>query len=109
MYGVIVLTVFSLIPVNVYGLPTCKTVGSERWISGIQGHKEYERYNGNCITSEDIIVRYIRCFIDGVILNVTGISHIYPNLRAVYWQCRGYCTISNPSSTVHVYGCKQSK
>ena len=107
MYGVIVLTVFSLIPVNVYGLPTCKTVGSERWISGIQGHKE--RYNGNCITSEDIIVRYIRCFIDGVILNVTGISHIYPNIRAVYWQCRGYCTISNPSSTIHVYGCKQSK
>ena len=109
MYLVIVLSVLSLFPVNVYGVLTCKTVGSEKWISGMQGHKDYEQYNRNCIKKEDVIVRYIRCLIDGVMLNVTEISHTYPNLRVVYWQCRGYCTISSPSTTVHVYGCKQSK
>ena len=75
----------------------------------MRGHKQFEKYNANCITNEDIILRYIRCFIDGIILNVTRINEMYPKVRALYWQCRGYCSISNPIVSVHVYGCQKSK
>ena len=105
---VIVLIMLNLLIINVCGDLTCESVGDEKWISGMRGHKQYEKYNRNCITS-DIILRYIRCFIDGIMLNATRFNQMFPKVKALYWQCKGYCSISNPIASVHVYGCGKSK
>ena len=86
----------------------CRTVNNEKWITGIQGQRQYEKYREMCISKEDIVLRYYACLIDGVILNTERLSKIYPNLKVIYWQCRGYCSVSTKTSSLHVYGCEQS-
>ena len=87
---------------------TCRTVGNEKWIAGLQGLSQYKKYNEMCISIEDIVVRYYACLIDGVILNTERLNKIYPNLKVIYWHCRGLCNVSTKISTLHVYGCPQS-
>ena len=87
---------------------TCRTVANEKWIAGLQGLRQYEKYNEMCISNEDIVLRYYACLVDGVKLNTERLNKIYPNLKVIYWQCRGFCTVSTKISSLHVYGCQQS-
>ena len=87
---------------------TCRTVANEKWIGGLQGQSDFQKYSQICISNEDVILRYYDCLIDGVILNTERLSKVYPYLKVIYWQCRGYCSTSTKISYLHVYGCEQS-
>ena len=88
---------------------TCKKVGNEKWLSGIQGQKNYLKYQKICIRDQNILVRYIRCYIDCAVLDVKRLKELFPNLKTIFWQCKGYNVISNPIIGFEVHGCSQGK
>ena len=73
------------------------------------GTKELFKYEKICITDQDILVRYIRCYIDGALLDVKRLKELFPNLQTLFWQCKGYCVISNLIIGFEVHGCSQGE
>ena len=67
---------------------TCTRFESEKKIDGIQGYAMFKKYENQCGDNTSVVLKYTNCHFQ-----------IFPNLRTIYWFCKGYCQVE---MTIHV-------
>ena len=84
---------------------TCSAFGIEKKINGIQGYTMFKKHENQCGDMSTIVLRYTDCHVESIELNITKIKAIFPNLKTLYWFCKGYCRIGEMNIHVDVIGC----
>ena len=88
---------------------TCSRYESEKQIKGIEGLMTFKRYENQCSDNTTIVLTYDKCHVESIGLNVTKIRLIFPNLRTLYWFCKGFCYLEDSNIHVNVIGCREGK
>ena len=88
---------------------TCSAFGIEKKINGIQGYTMFKKHENQCGDMSTIVLRYTDCHVESIELNITKIKAIFPNLKTLYWFCKGYCRIGEMNIHVDVIGCAKGE
>ena len=88
---------------------TCSRNGIEKKIEGIAGLNIFRQYEDQCGDESTVVLKYMKCDIGSIGLNITRIKQHFPKLRTLYWGCKGYCFVIDSNVHVDVIGCEKGK
>ena len=88
---------------------TCSRYRIEKDIEGISCLKIFRQYEYQCGDSSIVVLKYVKCQIESIGLNITKIKQNFPNMRTLYWYCKGYCYVEESNIHVDVVGCVKGK
>ena len=88
---------------------TCSRYGIEKNIEGIDNLKIFRQYEYQCGDISTIVLKYAKCKIESIGLNITRLKQNFPSLKTLYWYCTGYCYVSESIVNVNVIGCEKGK
>ena len=88
---------------------TCSRHGIEKNIEGIASLKIFRQYEHRCGDKSTVVLKYVKCQVKGIGLNITKIKQIFPNMKTLFWGCKGYCYINVSNIHVDVIGCVKGK
>ena len=88
---------------------TCSRNGIEKNIEGIAGLNIFRQDEDQCGDESTVVLKYMKCEIGSIGLNITRIKQHFPNLRTLYCDCKGYCFVNESNVHVDVIGCEKGK
>ena len=99
----IIISQYSVLNVNSQTV-TCSRYENEKEIKGIEGLMIFRRYENHCGDNTTIVLKYDKCHVESIGLNGTKIRLIFPNLRTLYWFCKGFCYLEESNIHLNVIG-----
>ena len=76
-------------------------------IVGLKSFDDFQNYGIKCGDYHVVALVYEDCYIGQISLPLMNIILSYPNLRIIYWRCKGYCV--HPDTGITVVGCNSGK
>ena len=60
---------------------TCSRHGIENNFEGIASLKIFRQYEDQCGDKSTVVLKYVKCQVESIGLNITKIKQIFPNMR----------------------------
>ena len=76
-------------------------------IVGLRSFEDFKNYGIKCGDYDIVTLVYEDCYLGQITLPLRNIILSYPNLRTLYWRCKGYCV--HQDTRITVVGCSSGK